>query len=168
MAISAGIAAMNNTASRWYYVLYRFRAYTALNQVAFMGENSAATTGGGDALYHNPNPTNRVLRYSASGATFIDKIVAQAAVNTFVVDSLNIDGANIVTKFAGIGATSAAQTGTTPNGIFKLMLGALGSASPSLFGQCDVAALFCGHQVLTTAEKTRIEAYVTRLYGLTP
>lgn len=163
--ISASIAAMTNTDTRWYYCVFRFDSTpVGTNPFAFAGDNTGAAPAQ-DTLLYGGVGTQLLLRLAYASTDY-----NQLAVNTpidFHLASIVADGTNVESKMgAAVADDISAQLGYgAPNGTFKLMLGARDQTTPVGFGNVKIAALFMGNTVLTTLEKTRIEAYMLGVYG---
>lgn len=162
--MSASIPAMNNADSRWYYLAFRYLSYPAPAFPCAMSGDNTAANGTGDLVIYGGVADQILLRfvYASTGDQ-------TTAVNTPAADRLASivgDGTNVTVKMGpGLASDTNAQATDQPNGTFKLMLGAAIQGAPQLFANLRIAALFMGNTVLTTLEKSRIEAYMLSVYG---
>lgn len=163
--MSSSITAMTNTDTRWYYIVFRFDSLPGGTfPVAFCGDNTTSTALSDSLLFGGVADQMLMLFGYASSAR------NQIAVNSpigFHLCSIVGDGTNVESKMGvGLADDVTAQSSDQPTGTFKLMLGAENQTTPALFFNGKIAALFMGNTVLTTLEKTRIEAYVLSVFGL--
>lgn len=164
--MSASIAAMNNTDVRWYYCVYSIR--TNSQEAVFSGDNTGHSTAQ-DLLLHRIAPDGDLVRFSWGTTSFDDKTGSTSSTNLWRMASMVADGTNIVRKIGpALLNNSIAQTSGPVSGTYKLMMAANNQAAPANQGAVDVAALFCGNTVLTSGQKGRIEAYLSRIFGLAP